>query len=124
MKLKFAAARYAAAVPSSSHFLFVSFPYQLRPNIDLGSQGAVYRAHICDLQKALTLLSVEWPDQLNPSLDLIDQSILGFTVLTIGGVDLMVTKPNNYMLKRPILSIRIHPQVIEVQDPNAIARSS
>jgi hypothetical protein len=67
-------------------------------------------AHVGYIQESLSLLSVERANQLDPSVDMIDQSILGFAVPTIGGVNPLVTKANHYMLKRPILSIRIHPQ--------------
>jgi hypothetical protein len=64
------------------------------------------RTFVRDFQQFGSLLARQRTNQLNLALDPIDSAFSGFTLGTVGGMNLRMPKRNHYLLQRPTLSSR------------------
>ena len=65
-----------------------------RPNLDLVGECPVDWAHGGDLYKPLSLRLVEFPHQTDFTVDFVEHSRFGLTVLAVFSVDATVAKPH------------------------------
>jgi len=77
-------------------------------DVNLRGEGAVDRALVGDLQQSQMLLLTEHTREFHVAVDVVEQTVGGFTLLAVGGVNSRMPEPNRHGVERPLLASGVH----------------